>query len=157
VTRIIGTVQDPNPSLAAANVNSLIPVTQTREMESVLRVASGQTAVLGGLMLDSFEGRREGIPVASRIPLLGDLVSNRNDVAQKSELVIFIRPVVVREASVEGDLSAYRRYLPGDDFFRDTRPPLPQAEKELERLERGKLHGEPVPIVPDPPAPEAKP
>jgi general secretion pathway protein D len=157
VTRIIGTVQDPNPSLAAANVNSLIPVTQTREMESVLRVASGQTAVLGGLMLDSFEGRREGIPVASRIPLLGDLVSNRNDVAQKSELVIFIRPVVVREASVEGDLSAYRKYLPGDDFFRDTRPALPKAEKELERLEEGKLHFEPVPIVPDPPAPEAKP
>jgi MSHA biogenesis protein MshL len=36
VTRIIDTVKDPNPSLAAANVTSLIPITQTREMESVL-------------------------------------------------------------------------------------------------------------------------
>ncbi len=52
ITRIIDTVRDPNPSLGS--IQSLIPVTQTREMESVLRVASGQTAILGGLMLDSF-------------------------------------------------------------------------------------------------------
>ena len=154
VTRIIDTVKDPNPSLAAANVTSLIPVTQTREMESVLKVGSGQTAVLGGLMLDSFQGHREGLPVASRIPVVGDFFSNRNDVAQKSELVIFIRPVVVHDASVEGDLSAYRRYLPGDDFFKDTRPPLPEVQKQLERIEQGKLprpDTTPVPIVPDGP------
>ena len=84
VTRIIDTVSDPNPSLAAAGVTSLIPVTQTREMESVLKVASGQTAILGGLMLDSFEGTRDGLPIASRIPLFGDLVSYRNDTAQRS-------------------------------------------------------------------------
>ena len=158
VTRIIDTVKDPNPSLAAANVTSLIPITQTREMESVLKVASGQTAVLGGLMLDSFEGKREGIPVASRIPLFGDLVSNRNDRAQKSELVVFIRPVVVREASVDGDLADYRKYLPDRDFFRDTRSATPRLERDLERLEEGRLpHGTPVPVVPDPLAPEARP
>jgi len=158
VTRIIDTVKDPNPSLAAANVTSLIPITQTREMESVLKVASGQTAVLGGLMLDSFEGKREGIPVASRIPFFGDLVSNRNDRAQKSELVVFIRPVVVREASVDGDLADYRKYLPDRDFFRDTRSATPKLERDLERLEEGRLpHGTPVPVVPDPLAPEARP
>ncbi|HUJ01799.1 MAG TPA: pilus (MSHA type) biogenesis protein MshL [Usitatibacter sp.] len=153
VTRIIGTVQDPNPSLAAANVTSLIPVTQTREMESVLKVGSGQTAVLGGLMLDSFQGQREGLPVASRIPVVGDLFSNRNDVAQKSELVIFIRPVVVHEASIDGDLARYRRFLPGDDFFNDTRSPMPELQKQLDRIEEGKVpQGEPAPIVPDAPA-----
>lgn len=140
VTRIIDTVADPNPSLAAAHVVSLIPVTQTREMESVLKVPSGQTAILGGLMLDSFEGRREGLPLASRIPILGDFVSNRNDNATKSELVIFIRPVVVHEASVEGDLAAYRRYLPDRDFFKDTQPPLPKLQKNLDRIENSKLH-----------------
>lgn len=157
VTRIIDTVKDPNPSLAAANVTSLIPVTQTREMESVLKVASGQTAVLGGLMLDSFEGRREGLPVASRIPVVGDFFSNRNDLAQKSELVIFIRPVVVREASIDGDLAAYRRYLPDSEFFRDTRLPFPQVQKGLERIEEGSFpRGEPVPVVPEPPPPGAR-
>jgi len=154
VTRIIGSVLDPNPSLAAANVKSSIPITQTREMESVLKVASGQTAVLGGLMIDSFEGQRTGIPVASRLPVVGDLFSQRNDVETKSELVIFIRPVVVRDASLDGDLSAYKRYAPSDKFFNDTRPPLPHLEKQLERLEQGKLpEGDRVPVVPDPPAP----
>jgi len=151
VTRIIDTVADPNPSLAAAGVTSLIPVTQTREMESVLKVSSGQTAILGGLMLDSFEGRTNGLPIASRIPLLGDLVSQRNDVSQKSELVIFIRPVVVRDASLDTDLADYRKYLPTDAFFRDTRPPLPELQRELERIEQGKVpHGQPNPVVPDP-------
>ena len=150
VTRIIDTVQDPNPSLAAANVQSLIPITQTREMESVLKVASGQTAVLGGLMLDSFQGQRVGLPIASQIPLLGDLVSKRNDVAIKSELVIFIRPVVVREASLDGDLSSYRRYLPDEDFFRATRSPLPGVQRELDRLEKSELPTKPAPVVPAP-------
>lgn len=154
VTRIIGNVADPNPSLAAANITSLIPVTQTREMESVLKIGSGQTAVLGGLMLDSFEGAREGLPIASRIPVVGDFFSNRNDLAKKSELVIFIRPVVVREASIEGDLAAYRRYLPDSAFFRDTRSPFPKVQKELDRIEEGRLpHGDPVPVVPEPPPP----
>jgi len=74
VTKILRFVNDPNPALAAARVTSPIPVTQTREMESVLKVGSGQTAVLGGLMVDSFESNRDGLPLASRIPIFGDLV-----------------------------------------------------------------------------------
>ena len=155
VTRIIDTVSDPNPALAAAKVISLIPVTQTREMESVLKVASGQTAILGGLMLDSFEGKREGLPLASRIPLFGDLVSKRNDKTEKTELVIFIRPYVVRNASVEDDLAAFRKYLPDREFFRDTRSPLPCFEKGMQRLEDRALSDDapcvtPVPVVPPP-------
>jgi general secretion pathway protein D len=153
VTRIIDTVADPNPELKKQNVTSLIPITQTREMESVLKVASGQTAVLGGLMLDSFEARTDGLPVLSRIPLFGDLVSQRNDRARKSELVIFIRPIVVRDASVEGDLAAYRRLLPGRDFFRDTRPPVPEFQRNLERMDRGEMpqmRGQPQYVVPPP-------
>jgi general secretion pathway protein D len=136
VTRIIDTIADPNPSLKLAGVTSSIPVTQTREMESVLKVSSGQTAVLGGLMLDSFEAQRAGLPVASRVPFFGDLVSKRNDTTAKSELVIFIRPYVIRNASVDGgDLAAYRRYLPDRDFFRDTRNSFPCVDRALDRLE----------------------
>jgi len=136
VTRIIDRVADPNPSLAAAKVTSLIPVTQTREMESVLKVSSGQTAVLGGLMLDTFESQRAGLPVASRLPFFGDLVSKRNDTAVKSELVIFIRPYVIRNASIEGDLASYRRYLPDSNFFNDTRNPFPCVDQALDNLEK---------------------
>jgi general secretion pathway protein D len=161
VTRIIGFVKDPNPSLAVARVESNIPETQTREMESVLKVGSGQTAILGGLMIDSFVGSTSGLPLASRIPLIGDLVSYRNDTATKSELVIFIRPLVVREASLEGDLASYRRHVPGVQFFRDTERPLTQEfEKGVRDIERGTWpdwQSKPVPVVPEPPPPERRP
>jgi general secretion pathway protein D len=135
ISTILDFVNDPNPNLATANVVNKVPEIQSREFESVLRVASGQTAILGGLMIDKFAGSRDGLPVASRIPVLGDLVSYRNDTTTKSELVIFIRPMVIRDASIEGDLAAYRRYLPDSEFFRDTRSPFPCVEKGLQRLE----------------------
>ena len=165
ITRIIDNVQDPNPSLVDARGNvikSLVPVTQTRELESVLRVSSGQTAVLGGLMLDSFVGHRDGIPIASRIPFFGDFVSFRNDTSTKSELVIFVRPLVIRDASIDGDLAAYRTQLPNQDFFRTGEPPYPRVQRGIERLENlGMPKPAPdvkaVPIVPDAPPPPAPP
>ena len=152
VSRILGFVDDPNPDLARVNVRNRVPEIQSREFESVLRVPSGQTAILGGLMQDSFEGQRDGVPILSRIPFLGDAVSYRNDTSKKSELVIFLRPIVIRDASLDGDLADYRRYLPSKDFFPDARPLGPKFEENLERLERGEFpRGTPVPVVPDPP------
>jgi MSHA biogenesis protein MshL len=102
----------------------------------VLRVPSGSVAILGGLMEDSFDGQRDGLPILSRVPVVGDAVSFRNDTARKSELVIFLRPVVVRDPSVTGDLAEYRRYLPEREFFREQRPVVPQLEDALQRMER---------------------
>ena len=150
VTRILSFVNDPNPAIPSTTPNR-VPQTQSREMESVLKVGSGQTAILGGLMQDSFEGTRDGLPIASRIPFFGDLVSQRNDVAKKTELVIFIRPLVVKDASVLTDLAGYQRYVPGPDFFKDTRSPLPEVQEGLMKLQRGEMPGmKPNPVVPDP-------
>lgn len=121
ITAIASFAQDPNPDLKAA-VPNLIPQLQTREFETVLRVASGQTAVLGGLMQDSFKATRDGLPVLSKIPIFGDAVSYRNDAGKKSELVVFIRPIVLRDANVETDLSEYKRYLPDGRFFKEAEP-----------------------------------
>jgi MSHA biogenesis protein MshL len=145
VSRIIGYVNDPNPDLAKANVVSKVPEIQSREFESVLRVPSGQTAVLGGLMQDSFEGQRDGLPMLSQVPVLGDLVSYRNDTARKSELVIFLRPIVVREPYLEADLAPYRRYMPDSDFFREGHLPAPLLRENLRRMERGEPPLMPVP------------
>jgi MSHA biogenesis protein MshL len=154
VSRILGFVNDPNPDLARVNVINKVPEIQSREFESVLRIPSGQTAILGGLMQDSFEGQRDGLPILSRIPIFGDAVSYRNDTSRKTELVIFLRPMVIRDASLEGDLAEYRRFIPDRDFFRDTRSPLPGVEENLQRMERGQypdLRGTPNPVVPPPP------
>ncbi len=145
VSSKVDDVIDPNPDLARVGVQNRVPVIRSREFESVLRIPSGNTAVLGGLMEDSFVGSRGGLPVLSRIPFLGDAVSYRDDNATKRELVIFLRPIVIRDASLDGDLSDYRRYLPNDDFFRDTRPLGPKFEDGIRKLERGELpQGTPV-------------
>jgi len=112
ISRIVGYVQDPSPALAIANVVSNVPVIQTREMESILRVSSGNIAVMGGLMQDTVDNLKDGVPLLSRIPGLGDAFSYRNEKTSKSELVIFIRPVVIKDASVGGDYRDFRSYLP---------------------------------------------
>lgn len=111
ISRIVGFVQDPNPALAIAKVVSNVPVIQTREMESILRVASGNIAVMGGLMQDSVDNLKDGVPLLSRIPGVGNAFSYRNETSNKSELVIFIRPIVVKESSIEGDYKDFRSFL----------------------------------------------
>ncbi|MDA3868893.1 MAG: pilus (MSHA type) biogenesis protein MshL, partial [Gammaproteobacteria bacterium] len=115
ISRIVDTVNDPNPELAKEGVISSIPVIQVREIESVLKVNNGDTAVIGGLMQDQVNKKTIGVPILSSIPFLGALFSYQDDEYVKSELVIFIRPVVVHDASLNGDLKEYRKYLM-DDF-----------------------------------------
>jgi general secretion pathway protein D len=125
ISRKIGDVADPNPTLAQVGVTSLVPVIQTRELESVLRVQSGQIAVLGGLMQDSSSNVEDTIPGVRDIPGLGQLLAQRRDLNQKTELVIFLRPVVIRDASLEGDYASYRDLLPSSDFFLKPNPSRP--------------------------------
>ena len=131
ITKITGYKADPNPAffpLAGSgqqNPQNLIPEIQTREFETVLRIPSGQTAVLGGLMQDTFDEQRAGLPIVSRWKLIGDLTSARNDTGRKTELVIFLRPIVIKDASIETDFSAYRRLLPDAKFFKEAEPLIP--------------------------------
>ena len=111
ISRIIGFVADPNPALAEADVVSEIPVIQVREIESVLKIENGDTAVIGGLMQDMIDKKTSGVPILSSIPLLGALFRYQDDEYVKSELVIFIRPVVIHDASLAGDFKEYRKYL----------------------------------------------
>jgi MSHA biogenesis protein MshL len=127
IRRQVGTVNDPNPALKQADVTSPIPVIQTREMESVLRVQSGQIAVLGGLMQDSVKNTQDSIPGVDRIPGLGALFEQRRDTNAKSELVIFLRATVLRDPSVNGDFSNFRSLLPGEDYFSKPNPAKPAA------------------------------
>jgi len=130
ISRKIADVADPNPSLAQAGVTSLIPVIQTREMESVLRVQSGQVAVLGGLIQDGRSSVEDGIPGVNQIPGLGSLLGQRRDLNQKTELVIFLRAIVVRDASIDGDYAAFRANLPGADFLSKPNPSRPRRPED---------------------------
>ncbi len=112
ISRVIRQARDPNPALAQVGVISEIPVIQVREVESVLKVESGNVAVIGGLMQDEISKTSRGVPVLSRIPFLGALFRYDADQNDKTELVIFIRPVVIQHASIDTELNQFKRYLP---------------------------------------------
>ncbi|MES2257601.1 MAG: pilus (MSHA type) biogenesis protein MshL [Pseudomonadota bacterium] len=129
ITRIVGYVRDPNPALAAGNVISQVPVIQARELESIMKVSSGQVAVMGGLMQDSVDNAKDGVPLLSSLPVVGNLFSYRNENASKTELVIFMRPLVVKDASMNGDYKDFRYLLPGQTPGADTPYPAPLDDK----------------------------
>lgn len=104
ITRILSYAKDPNPALIntvnpALSVTNLIPQIQTREMESILRVRNGDIAVLGGLMQDTRSGNTSQIPGLGDVSGLGELFKSRSDSNTKSELVIFLRPVILNQDS----------------------------------------------------------
>jgi len=117
VSRLIGQgKQDPNPAL---NIANFVPEIQVQEMESVLQVGSGQTIILGGLMQDNVQYDRQQLPGADSISGennvggLGDLFRSRTENATKTELVIFLRPTVVPNPSLDSDeLKFFQRFLP---------------------------------------------
>lgn len=112
ISSLIRYVPDPNPQIVAIN-NQGIPEIQVREMESMLQINSGSTAVLGGLMQDQIQRSTDRVPGLSNIPGVGRLFTGRNDVNRKTELVIFLRPTVIKNASLESDeLKSYKQYLP---------------------------------------------
>jgi general secretion pathway protein D len=126
VSRIIGNgVKDPNPDLAKAGVTNVVPEIQSREMESVLRIPSGQIAVMGGLMQDSITNNTDTIPGAASLPLFGNLFQNRNETSTKTELVIFLRPQVIREAGIDGDFRGMKNQLPDREFLKKQIGPRP--------------------------------
>jgi general secretion pathway protein D len=137
VTSVTSFVDDPNPSLrnpcgnvptcSIQPISNKVPQVQTREMESVLRLTSGQTGIMGGLIQDRVEDNIDSVPGINRIPLIGDyLFSNKVASSRKVELVIFLRPLVVRDPSVDGDYRGYRVFLPGEDFMQQPNPAGPR-------------------------------
>lgn len=120
ISRLIRYVNDPNPSLGA--IANQIPEIQTREMESVLRVQNGEIAVLGGLIEDRVSNTEDGVPGVRNLPGLGALLSQRRDENRKTELVIFLRPTVIRDASIEGDYRAFRPLLPDQNYMSRPNP-----------------------------------
>ncbi len=119
IRRRVDDATDPNPALIGTAGNR-IPLFETREFDSILRLQSGDVAVLAGLMQDQVENTDTGIPGVRTIPIIGEALSQRADLTRKTELVIFLRATVIRDASIDGDFRSFRDQLPAEDFL--TRP-----------------------------------
>lgn len=121
ISRVLSFVRDPNPQLNGANggvvIPSQIPQIQVREMESMLQVNSGSTAILGGLMQDEIQRNSDKVPGLSDIPGVGKVFTGKDDANTKTELVIFLRPTVIPNASLESDeLQRFKQFLPAQQL-----------------------------------------
>ncbi|NDH50349.1 MAG: type II secretion system protein GspD, partial [Proteobacteria bacterium] len=78
---------------AGEGINELI--TNKRELETRVLVDSGEVLVLGGLIEQNDQYLDDGIPVLSNIPVLGQLFGSRARSAQRTNLMVFIRPTII--------------------------------------------------------------
>ena len=98
VSRVVNTAQ-----LAT---NSPTPTIQQRKITSTVDVASGQTVVLGGLIQDSEQRSNGKVPILGDVPILGPLLgSNTNNSDDRTELIVFITPRVIRDSQDARDIS----------------------------------------------------
>ena len=77
--------------------SSLTPTVSQRKVKSSVSVANGQTVLLAGLIQEKSELDRGGIPLLDQIPKVGDLFAHQTKTTTRTELVIFIRPQVIRD------------------------------------------------------------
>ncbi len=103
ISRILGFAADPNPNLAVAGVQNLVPEIQVREMESMLRVTSGGLVVIGGLMQEQLTEQEVSVPGLSVLPGLGNLFRYKTKVKTKTELLVLLRPSVIENEESYGD------------------------------------------------------
>ena len=84
------------------------PTTNKRSIESNVVVGDGSIVVLGGLLQDEFSGNQEKVPVLGDVPVVGNLFKAETRSRKKTNLMVFLRPVVVRDAPTTDNLSLDR-------------------------------------------------
>ena len=85
-------------SVAAGSAGSLTPTISQRRVKSSIAVASGQTVLLAGLISETENKQRQGIPILDSIPGVGDAFSHQTNMRSRTELILFIRPTLVKDA-----------------------------------------------------------
>ncbi|MDD0839064.1 type II secretion system secretin GspD [Curvibacter sp. HBC61] len=94
---------------ASTKTNTNGPSTNKRSIESQVLVDDGAIVVLGGLLQDEYSGAADKVPGMGDLPILGNLFKSENRSRKKTNLMVFLRPVVVREAS-DADAITQGRY-----------------------------------------------
>ena len=81
-------------------------------MESVLRVQSGEVAIIGGLMQNKVDNRNTGVPGIGQLPVLGKIFSRDTKKLEKTELLVFLRPTVLQQSDFQKNSDELRRFVP---------------------------------------------
>lgn len=93
-----------NPSGQSSASTSLTPTISQRRVTSTVAVQSGQMVVLGGMIREEVNRAKSSIPVLNKIPYLGDVLGGETDSSRvRTELIVFIRPTVIRNPEDASD------------------------------------------------------
>lgn len=115
-----------------------------REFETTLTVGDGQLLAIGGLLNDDERRTIERIPLLSDIPIIGELFKSRSRSRSKTNLMVFIRPTILRSRT-DGDVMTARRY----DYVRSMQLARnPDMEPSIDELLRDYMGAVP-PVVPN--------
>jgi general secretion pathway protein D len=137
-------------------------ITNKRSFESNVLVDDGAIVVLGGLLQDNYAGNQSKVPLVGDIPFFGNLFKSETRTRKKTNLMVFLRPVVVRDAQKSDELSLDRYELmrglqqgaqPAQSpvFPINTAPVIPPPTRGMPTAPEGQL----PPKAPPPPAPAA--
>jgi general secretion pathway protein D len=77
---------------------TLTPTISQRLVHSTIAVTSGQTVLLGGLIKDQDQKTKSGLPVLNDIPVVGDLFGTKSGQKQRTEIIMFIKPQLIRNS-----------------------------------------------------------
>jgi general secretion pathway protein D len=135
----------------ATGTSSAGPTTSKRSIESTVVVDDGQIIVLGGLIEDRFEHTNSKVPLLGDIPLLGGLFRSEHRERKRTNLMVFLRPVVLRDADSSNRLSVDRY-----DFMRNMQqsaqpaPSVVMPINEAPLMPPAQVPAEAVPLAPAP-------
>lgn len=92
-------VEQEISNVQPTSTNSLTPTVSERRVKSSISVATGQTVLLAGLINEQQDGGRNAIPLLDQIPGLGDGFGHQDKKTTRTELIIFIRPQIIRDST----------------------------------------------------------
>jgi general secretion pathway protein D len=87
-----------NVAAGSAGATSLTPTVSQRRVKSSISVANGQTVLLGGLITEQQSRGRSGLPLLDKMGPLGELLGSNTGAVSRTELIIFIRPQIIRDS-----------------------------------------------------------
>ena len=140
VLDIVQEVSSIAPSLLASDV-----ITNERKIETMVLANDNDIVVLGGLVKDDIQDSSEGVPVLSRIPVLGRLFRSDSVTVTKTNLLVFIRPTIIRDDDdLAGATAEKYRFIRDEQLERRERglmflddgnlPVLPSWEEQIQQL-----------------------
>jgi general secretion pathway protein D len=122
-------------------------ILKKRNIETNVVVDDGQIIVLGGLIEDQYEDQSQGIPFLKDIPILGALFRSDQKTRTKSNLLVFIRPYILRDRDQSADITQNRL-----DLMQKTEDQFKQAPMILPKEDLPRISDiEPPMVQPGPP------